>query len=172
LVICFQIQFFEVFMNRTLIMKLATLSMFGLAVGAGTVWAFFGSSKSQTSGNGKPIEIAWQGLRGLDLKTGSMSTEVSNVNNQIARIPGFIVPLEDNARQVSEFLLVPSPQACVHVPAPPPNQMVHVKMAPGRFATLSFGPVWVQGRLKVQDVDGPYGKSGYAMSGDIVEVYK
>jgi uncharacterized protein len=159
-------------MNRSLILKLATLSMLGLAVGAGTVWAFFGKSASSGGSEGKPIEIAWQGLRGLDLKTGELSSEVKAVNNQIARVPGFIVPLEDNARQVSEFLLVPSPQACVHVPAPPPNQMVHVKMAPGRTATLSYGPVWVQGRIRVQDVDGPYGKSGYLLTGDLVEPYK
>jgi uncharacterized protein len=159
-------------MNRALIMKLATLSMVGLAVGAGTVWAFFGKSNSQGESNGKPIEIAWQGLRGLDLKSGKLSAEVEAVNNQIARVPGFIVPLEDNSKQVSEFLLVPSPQACIHVPAPPPNQMVHVKMAPGTGATLSYGPVWVQGRIKVQDVDGPYGKSGYFMTGEKVEPYK
>jgi hypothetical protein len=37
---------------------------------------------------------------------------------------------------------------------------------------LSYGPVWVQGRLKVQDVDGPYGKSGYFITGEKVEPYK
>ena len=39
-----------------------------------------------------------------------------------------MVPLEDDLDVVTEFLLVPYAGACIHVPPPPPNQIVYVKM--------------------------------------------
>jgi hypothetical protein len=49
-------------------------------------------------------------------------------------MPGYIVPLEDDREEVKEFLLVPSAGARIHVPPPPPNQIVHVVMAGGKKA--------------------------------------
>ena len=47
----------------------------------------------------------------------------------IALIPWFAVPLEEDEEGfefVKEFLLVPVYGMCIHVPPPPPNQVVHV----------------------------------------------
>ena len=42
------------------------------------------------------------------------------------RLPGFVVPLEYDANQnVTEFFLVPYFGACIHMPPPPPNQIIH-----------------------------------------------
>ncbi len=54
-----------------------------------------------------------------------------NVNKSLegatVRLPGFIVPLEAvKSGDVSEFLLVPYFGSCIHVPPPPPNQIVYV----------------------------------------------
>jgi uncharacterized protein len=54
-----------------------------------------------------------------------------NVNKSLegatVRLPGFIVPLEGvKDGSVSEFLLVPYFGSCIHVPPPPPNQIVYV----------------------------------------------
>lgn len=44
------------------------------------------------------------------------------------KIPGFVVPLEFNDEMViTEFFLVPFFGACIHVPPPPPNQMIHIR---------------------------------------------
>ena len=45
---------------------------------------------------------------------------------QSVRLPGYVVPLEDLAAGIKEFLLVPYFGACVHSPPPPANQIVHV----------------------------------------------
>ena len=72
--------------------------------------------------------LSWQMMRGLDFRTGEMTPELQGVINGVARVPGYMVPLEDNLEEVTEFLLVPYPGACIHVPPPPPNQIVHVIM--------------------------------------------
>ena len=76
----------------------------------------------------KVPSLTWDNLRGLDPQSGKMPADLKKHDGAIVRVPGFIIPLEDNDQAVSEFLLVPYPLACIHVPAPPPNQIVHVKM--------------------------------------------
>ena len=49
------------------------------------------------------------------------------LNGAYVKLPGFIVPLEIASEGVSDFILVPYLGACIHVPPPPPNQLVFVK---------------------------------------------
>ncbi|HBC56143.1 MAG TPA: DUF3299 domain-containing protein, partial [Gammaproteobacteria bacterium] len=52
---------------------------------------------------------------------------VREMDGQAIRIPGFIVPLEfDDGQTITQFFLVPFFGACVHVPPPPPNQIIFV----------------------------------------------
>jgi uncharacterized protein len=64
-----------------------------------------------------------------------------------SRVPGYMVLLEDNLEEVTELLLVPYPGACIHVPPPPPNQIVHVIMEGNKKAhvRLWMEAVWVEG---------------------------
>jgi hypothetical protein len=66
------------------------------------------------------------------------------------RVPGYMVPLADNLEEVTEFLLVPYPGACIHVPPPPPNQIVHVIMEGNKktHVRLWMEAVWVEGTLR------------------------
>ncbi|MEC8786836.1 MAG: DUF3299 domain-containing protein, partial [Pseudomonadota bacterium] len=48
------------------------------------------------------------------------------------RIPGFIVPLEQNDEQkATAFFVVPYFGACLHMPPPPPNQILYVEYKEG-----------------------------------------
>lgn len=116
-------------------------------------------------------EIDWRLLRELDYQTGQKSPELEAVNGKPVKIPGFVVPLDDNAAAASEFLLVPSPQACIHVPPPPPNQMVMVRMK-GKPPQRSWGPVWIEGRLFISTQDSQYGKISFMMTGEAAEPYR
>lgn len=122
------------------------------------------------SGSGDAVEVDWRLLGNLDYVTGKAVGELASLDGKFVRVPGFVVPLEDEARRVTEFLLVPSPQACIHVPAPPPNQMVHVLMPQG--AENSFGPVWVYGTLRIQPKRHQYGESSFQMDGERLEPYR
>lgn len=118
-------------------------------------------------------KLTWEQLRGLDYQTGKMPADLKKYDGAVVRVPGFVIPLEDSDRAVSEFLLVPFPMACIHVPAPPPNQIVHVKMDKGRKIPFDFyEPVWMQGRLNIQRTENIYTESSYFMTGLLVEPYR
>ena len=75
---------------------------------------------------------------------------VPELDGQEVRIPGYLLPLEHEGEQVTEFLLVPVVGACIHVPPPPPNQMVHVRYQNGFKSSSLYEPVWVNGVIKTE----------------------
>lgn len=87
-----------------------------------------------------------------------------------AKLPGYIVPLEEAQGGLREFLLVPYFGACIHSPPPPANQIVHVVAAtPVKARTMDV--IWVSGRLRTQRHDSGMGVSGYRMEAVAVEPY-
>ncbi|HEX5580892.1 MAG TPA: DUF3299 domain-containing protein [Gemmatimonadaceae bacterium] len=112
------------------------------------------------------IALDWKMLGTLDYQTGKVPEALKKLEGQLVKIPGFIVPLEDYEEEGAEFLLVPYFGACVHTPPPPPNQMVYVRMEGGK--RLKFGwwdPVWMEGKLKIEHYDSPYGAVGFQLTG-------
>ncbi|VWX55741.1 conserved exported hypothetical protein [Burkholderiales bacterium 8X] len=86
------------------------------------------------------------------------------------KIPGFIVPLEENKGELTEFLLVPYFGACIHTPPPPANQILHVRPRQGaKFRSMDT--VWVTGKLQTRRNDSMMGVSGYSMTADSVTKY-
>jgi uncharacterized protein len=89
-------------------------------------------------------------------------------------VPGYMVPLEDSLNEVTEFLLVPYPGACIHVPPPPPNQLVHVTMDGGKRTSVRpfWEPVWVQGIVTLAEVKNSYGAvSFFQMTATQIDPY-
>jgi hypothetical protein len=72
------------------------------------------------------------------------------LEGQFIRLPGYALPLEYEGAAIQEFLLVPYVGACIHVPPPPQNQMVFVKLAEPFIITDLFTPVWITGRVKIE----------------------
>jgi uncharacterized protein len=89
------------------------------------------------------------------------------------KIPGFVVPLvvNDNGA-VSEFFLVPYFGACIHVPPPPPNQIVYVKLAGGIQLGAPEDAYWVTGTLHTQTNGTSLAKASYTLDASRVELYK
>ncbi len=125
-----------------------------------------------TGKEGSYIETDWRILRDLDYSTGNKTPQLASLDGKFIKIPGFVVPLDDDDQGLSEFLLVPSPQACIHVPPPPPNQMIMVRMKSGKAPQRSWGPVWIKGRLHIASTDSQYGKISYMLHGDGSEPYR
>jgi hypothetical protein len=93
------------------------------------------------------------------------------MNGARVRIPGFIVPLEGSRGKLREFLLVPYFGACIHVPPPPANQVIHVKSAkPLPFESMEA--VWVSGVIETFHAPTQMGDAGYRMTADAVSVFK
>jgi uncharacterized protein len=119
-----------------------------------------------------PVTVDWRMLRTLDYRTGEMPAELKALDGKEVRIPGFMVPLEDWAEEATEFLLVPFFGACIHVPPPPPNQLVYVEMANRRKAKVNmYDPVWVVGRLKIDMMESVYGAVGFQLTGMEIKPY-
>ncbi len=93
------------------------------------------------------------------------------MNGQKVRIAGFVVPLERRGEQVTEFLLVPYFGACIHVPPPPANQIIHVvaEKPVGNMRTMDA--MWVSGTLGLDRTDTGMGVAGYRMRGEAFEPY-
>ncbi len=143
-------------------------AIFILSVAAG---AFLFKNHSSLA-HGDSVEVDWKLLGELDYITGKAGTELQALDGKQVRIPGFMVPLEDNQKAVTEFLLVPTPQACIHVPPPPPNQMVLVEMDASANAKVEFGPIWIYGTLSLHSKRHQYGESSFVMKGEHIEPYR
>lgn len=128
------------------------------------------SANSEKNSADLPV-VDWEIYKGLSLETGVASEKLKGFDGIKIKSPGFMVPLEDNRNEVVEFLLVPTPQACIHVPPPPANQMVLIKMT-GKPAKMAFGPIWVEGILRLSPGKHMYGQSSFQMLGERVLPYK
>jgi uncharacterized protein len=125
------------------------------------------------SSEAEPAEISWKTLRGFNLKNGKMSDMLTKLNGKAIRIPGFMVPLDDmDYESVGRFLLVPDPQACIHVPPPPANQMIYVVMKGKKKAPVTWGmPVVLAGELKVKSIRSQFGVVSFQVAGESVKPY-
>lgn len=101
----------------------------------------------------------------------SSAPTVPEMNGKMIRIPGFVVPLIEEGMAVTEFFLVPYFGACIHVPPPPSNQMIHVVFEPGANIETLYDAVWVSGELVVSRVTNELGTSGYSMEAYKIEPY-
>lgn len=99
------------------------------------------------------------------------SKTVAAFDGKPIRLGGYPVPLETDAEGRSTlFFLVPYPGACIHVPPPPPNQLVLVRYPKGIELEDIYAPLWVSGTLKIEQVNNELADAAYAMEGELVRV--
>ncbi len=93
------------------------------------------------------------------------------LNGEIIRMPGFIIPLEIGRKGVSDFILVPYVGACIHVPPPPPNQLVLAKAQTPWPDDELWDPVWVVGLMRTKLQSTQLAQTGYALDVMSMETY-
>ncbi len=103
-----------------------------------------------------------------------MTTTVNpDLASTLVRLPGFVVPIGNpHNGVVTEFFLVPYIGACIHVPPPPPNQMVYVTSASGIAVDAIHEAYWVTGKMQIDNRATPLGTAAYALSAGKVEQYE
>jgi hypothetical protein len=98
---------------------------------------------------------------------------VKALDGQQVRLPGYIVPLEVSEEgRVTEFLLVPYFGACIHVPPPPSNQIVHVTSELGVKVDELYQPYWIEGPMLAKSSSSELAEAGYQMQADKILVYE
>ncbi|MCY4263938.1 MAG: DUF3299 domain-containing protein [Gammaproteobacteria bacterium] len=114
---------------------------------------------------GSPEEVAY--MKALQ----SYDVNPELINKRIV-IPGFIVPTAFNEeRRVTEFFLVPFFGACIHLPPPPPNQIIYVTYESGIKLETYYEAYYVMGELSSKVVRNDLANSAYSLSAEGVEIY-
>ena len=92
------------------------------------------------------------------------SEVVVELDDQRVRLPGFIVPMAaDGPGMVRDFLLVPYFGACMHMPPPPPNQIVFVQLREPYQLKSIWEPFWVDGTMLVQPHHSSIASAAYTI---------
>ena len=98
---------------------------------------------------------------------------VPALDGQLIRLPGYIVPLEvSEDGRTTDFLLVPYFGACIHVPPPPSNQIVHVTSKEGVKLDELYQPYWIVGAMQVKASTSELADAGYQMDAQRIVVYE
>jgi uncharacterized protein len=95
------------------------------------------------------------------------------LNGAHVKIPGFVVPLVmTETGVVIELFLVPYYGACIHVPPPPPNQIIYVKMQTGFRIKSLYDAYWISGELHTASKALPMASAAYTLTGAAAEPYE
>ena len=98
---------------------------------------------------------------------------IDEFDGKAIRIPGFIVPLEQNEEQkATAFFVVPYFGACLHMPPPPPNQILYVEYKEGIAVENLYDPYWFEGTVKIDNHESALGTSAYSLVLDSFMLYE
>lgn len=124
------------------------------------------------------LYAAQQAIPLFDHMMGGMMTQIGTFNvveeldGTLVRIPGFVLPFEYSASgEISEFLLVPYFGACIHVPPPPPNQLVYVTAQKPADLGQQWEAIWAIGVLRTQKHINDLGDAAYTLELQSWETY-
>ena len=88
------------------------------------------------------------------------------------RIPGFIVPLEfGEGELVTTFFFVPFFGACLHMPPPPPNQIIFAQYSPGIRLQAFYDAFWITGKLSTTLTENDVATAAYSIQVTSIDPY-
>lgn len=131
--------------------------------------------------DGHDVDALLEAAERLEAEFKRLEGQVDDsLDGQTVRMPGYALPLEFSGTGVMEFLLVPFVGACIHVPPPPPNQMVYVALNQSYKVKSLYDPVWITGVMRVKQstkalsyVDGEAEvAAGYTLEAIAIEPYR
>ena len=103
----------------------------------------------------------------------SSTRVIQGFDGKAIRIPGFIVPLEQNEdKEVTRFFIVPYFGACLHMPPPPPNQILYVESEQGITLENLYDPYWFEGVVSIEQKVDAMGTSAYSLALDNYALYE
>ena len=154
--------------NKTFIALISVL--LGLAVFVLAVELIQKATKPTITGDA--TVVTWNDLYEFDYKNNVVPDALKKIDGTRVRIAGYVVPLSDDYFVLNEFLLVPNAQACIHVPPPPPNLIVHVELDEPLPVEKVFNPAWIEGIIEIKETTSIHGPSSFRMKNAVLEEYK
>lgn len=95
-----------------------------------------------------------------------------SLDGEFIKMPGYIIPLDMGSEGVTSFVLVPYVGACIHVPPPPPNQLVFVTTITPWPGDQLWDAVWVTGTLRAKLQSTEIAEIGYEITAEAMEYYE
>lgn len=93
------------------------------------------------------------------------------LDGQKMQLNGFVVPLEQDGKKVKELLLVPYFGACIHVPPPPTNQTIYVRLNEQQAQEMkTFDTAVIAGTLKIEATSSDLAEAGYRIEVEKIKV--
>ena len=90
------------------------------------------------------------------------SATVASMHGRKVRIPGYVVPIDlDDQQRMRSFFLVPYYGACIHVPPPPPNQLIYAELDAAIEVPSMWEAQWLTAELQISRVDADIASSSY-----------
>lgn len=96
----------------------------------------------------------------------------AQLDGKPVKLPGYIIPFDVTPEGVTSFMLVPYVGACIHVPPPPPNQLVFVTTETPWPNESLWDAVWVSGHLSAKAMSTQIADAGYQIAAENIEIYK
>lgn len=148
-------------------------AMIGVLVGL-TAFAFTVQKCKQDAAisNSDASTLTWNDLYEHDYKTGKTTDKLQSSHKKKVKIAGYVVPLTDEYFVLNEFLLVPNAQACIHVPPPPPNLIIHVKLKAPLPIEKVYNPAWIEGLFYIETSTSIHGDSSFKINDAKLDEYK
>ncbi len=89
---------------------------------------------------------------------------VAALDGREVTLPGYVVPLELAADgKMRSFFLVPYYGACIHVPPPPPNQIIYADLTEPTTTPDLWEPMRMSGTLRTVKIENDLANSAYRM---------
>lgn len=83
------------------------------------------------------------------------------------KLPGYVVPLDmTDDGKATTFFLVPFFGACLHLPPPPPNQIIYASYPPGLSIDDLQMPYWIEGTLATKQETNDLATAAYSATVD------
>ena len=109
--------------------------------------------------DGAPDDLAWDAPPQMS----PAARPRDDLDGARVALSGYMTPLDFDALETQAFLLVPYVGACIHVPAPPANQIVYVESATPVPVIDMWQPFTAIGTLRVQRLETELAESAYVM---------
>ena len=113
---------------------------------------------------GKRTEVTWDDLYEFDYEKNVSTPFLDAIVGKPVKLPGFVIPLTDgDVETLGEFLIVPEPMMCIHVPPPPPNLLLYATADPPIKVESLWDPIWLLGEMKIERKESIYAEAGFTM---------
>ncbi|MGP1275758.1 MAG: DUF3299 domain-containing protein [Caulobacterales bacterium] len=119
------------------------------------------------------IELGFEHFGAEQLPQIMSFAAVEELDGQRVRLGGYILPFDYfSGGRVTRFLLVPYVGACIHVPPPPPNQLVYVETSEPVEVEGLWDPIYAEGVIRIQRQDTDLAAVAYTLELESITPYR